>query len=172
MRIGHKRLSNPTVFDEQAIPHPGSMSRAASVIVWFLGCALWVFVCTIGMSANMPEPRIAQALTQSVEPARSAARKMWREYEENERQHFVKWTLIAFVPPLLSLLGGVMMLGTSTRSATAGAVPISSDRSFRQTRSRQNANGRGNLGRERLCHFLHFGRNVLNRMTFTREPTR
>jgi hypothetical protein len=89
------------------------MSRAAStpVIAWFLGCALWVLVCTFAMSANMPEPRVVQALTQSAEPARSAARKMWREFEERERRHFAKWTLIAFVPPLLSLLGGMLLLG-------------------------------------------------------------
>jgi hypothetical protein len=47
---------------------------------------------------------------------------MWREYEERERQHFAKWTAIAFVPPLLSLLGGMLMLGTGANGEGTPSV--------------------------------------------------
>jgi hypothetical protein len=89
--------------------------ESTPLIVWFIVSALWVLLSTFAMGWSMPDPQIVDALTQSNEPARSAAKDMWMAYHEQEFRHLAKWTVFGFVPPLVLLAAGFLKIASARR---------------------------------------------------------
>ena len=85
------------------------------LVAWFVLSALWVLLCTFAMGWSMPDPQIVDALTQSTEPAHTAAKDMWIAYHEQEFRHLAQWTVFGFVPPLLLLVVGSFKLASTRR---------------------------------------------------------